>query len=124
MRLRFTAFLILLWNCPFIKAQQNFTLHITSINSAPLLKSISYDTSFSSTKDRDKELQKVLLTCYDNAYLTATYDSIIADSLISKAYLNEGSHEIPFNAEQLNSGFYFCQIIQSNDVKMLKLVKE
>jgi len=90
MRLRFTAFLILLWNCPIIKAQQYFTLSIESVNSASLLKSISYTTSFLLEVDRDKELKKVLLTCYDNAYLTATYDSIIKDSLTLKAYLNFG----------------------------------
>ncbi|HXA03124.1 MAG TPA: glycosyl hydrolase family 18 protein [Cytophagaceae bacterium] len=43
---------------------------------------------------------------------------------LSNGYLNAGLHEIPFNADFLNSGFYFCQIIQSNDVKMLKLIKE
>jgi outer membrane protein assembly factor BamA len=90
MYLRLTAFLISLLICPFIKAQQRFTLQLQSINSPALLKSISYKTSFTSSVERNKELQNVLFTCYDNAYLTAAYDSVISDSLTLKAYLNFG----------------------------------
>jgi outer membrane protein assembly factor BamA len=90
MFLRLTVFIFLFFNCAFIQAQQHFALNIESINSASLLSSISYKTSFSSATERNKELQKVLFNCYDNAYLTADYDSIVNDSLQLKAYLNFG----------------------------------
>lgn len=70
---------------------QTFTLTIQSLNDATLLSKITYKKTFSLKTERDKELQSVLFTCYDNAYLTASYDSLINDSLKLTAFLNFGA---------------------------------
>ena len=71
--------------------KQNYLLVIKSLKDEILQKKITYKNTFFTTKDRDKELQNVLFTCFDNAYLTASYDSIVTDSLTQKAYLNFGT---------------------------------
>ena len=68
-----------------------YLLDIRSFKDVSLLKTISFKKSFVSKKERDKEIQNVLFTCYDNAYLTAFYDSIYSDSLTTKVYLNFGA---------------------------------
>ena len=68
-----------------------YSLDIQSVKDAALLKKIPYKKSFSSKTDRDKEMQNVLFACYENAYLTAFYDSIYSDSLSINAYLNFGA---------------------------------
>jgi len=90
MPFKFIISLFLLANSLLLVAQQEYSLEIYSLNDPLLLKAISFKKTFSSELERQDELQKVLFTCYDNAYLTATYDSIISDSLSSKAYLNFG----------------------------------
>lgn len=72
------------------QAQQNYSLTIHSSDDV-LLKKIKYDKTFPSKVLLEKQLQDVLTTCYDNAYLTADYDSIISDSIGSVAYLNFGA---------------------------------
>ncbi len=67
-----------------------YYLEIYSFNNPLLLSKISYKKTFPNTADRDKELNKVLFNCYDNAYLTATYDSLVKDSSLLKVYLNSG----------------------------------
>lgn len=74
-----------------ISAQKIYTLEIQSVQDAALLKKIPYKKVFSGKAERDKELQNVLFTCFDNAYLTAAYDSVITDSLSMKAHLNFGA---------------------------------
>lgn len=71
--------------------QQNFSLLIYSLKDEPLLRKIEYKKSFRLKTERDKELQNVLFTCYDNAYLLASYDSLINDTSLLKAYLNFGT---------------------------------
>jgi len=71
-------------------AQQRYSLEIKSIDDNALLKKIDYKKTFALKNDRVKELQRVLFVCYDNAYLTANYDSIVSDSLIQLAFLNFG----------------------------------
>jgi hemolysin activation/secretion protein len=68
-----------------------YSLDIQSEKDASLLKKIPFKKSFFSKIDRDKEMQNVLFACFDNAYLTASYDSIYSDSLSTKAYLNFGA---------------------------------
>src|ERR1019366_3141705 len=91
MRLQVILNLTFLCLCASLFAQQHYTLEIQSVNNAALLKNISYNKTFSSKIEREKELQKILFTCYDNAYLTAAYDSIIDDSIRQKAFLNFGA---------------------------------
>lgn len=68
-----------------------YSLDIQSVKDPSLLKKIPFKKSFSSKMERDKELQNVLFACYENAYLTAYYDSVFLDSLSAKAYLNFGA---------------------------------
>lgn len=83
--------LFLLLLAPLLPAQQNYSLSIVSLRDDALLKKIKYQQNFITKEEREKELQKVLFTCYDNAYLTAQYDSIVTDSLTQKAYLSFGA---------------------------------
>ncbi len=91
MRLQVILISFFLCMCASLFAQQNYVLEIQSLKDPALLKKISYNKTFSSETEREKELQKVLFTLYDNAYLTASYDSIIGDSVIQKAFLNIGA---------------------------------
>lgn len=68
-----------------------FSLKIQSLSDSSLLKKITYKKTFASKTEREKELRKVVFTCYDKAYLTASYDSLITDSLHLDAYLTFGS---------------------------------
>ncbi|MBL7889648.1 MAG: hypothetical protein JNL24_08850 [Bacteroidia bacterium] len=88
MRFRWSVIIILAVLSLSGFAQSVYTLEIRSINDPLLLKKIEYKKSFFNKNDREKELQKVLLRCYDNAYLAASYDSVFSDSLTQTAYLN------------------------------------
>ena len=68
-----------------------FSLDIRAEKDAALLKKIPFKKSFPSKAECDKEMQNVLFACFDNAYLTASYDSIYQDSLSTKAYLSFGA---------------------------------
>ncbi len=72
-------------------SQKNYSLEISSVKDAALLRKIPYKKIFVSKAERDKELQQVLFACFDNAYLTAKYDSLLIDSLSLKAELNFGA---------------------------------
>lgn len=74
-----------------VSAQRLYLLDIQSADNAPLLKKINYKKTFPSKSEVEKELQNVLFTLYDNAYLAATYDSVQIDSLKFTAFLNVGS---------------------------------
>ncbi len=71
-------------------ARRHCTLIIHSIKDESLLKKITYKKEFNSLHERNTELQNVLFTCFDNAYLTSSYDSLITDSTNLKVYLNFG----------------------------------
>ncbi len=68
----------------------NYLLEIITVNDLPLLNKISYIKSFVKKNEREKGLGNVLFACFDKAYLTAHYDSLITDSLTLKAYLTFG----------------------------------
>ncbi|TND01031.1 MAG: hypothetical protein FD123_4303 [Bacteroidetes bacterium] len=72
-------------------AQKNFTLKIKETGGGNILKKIDYKTSFPSKTAREKELQQVLTTLFNSAYLAARYDSILSDTLAMTAYLNPGA---------------------------------
>ncbi len=82
-------------------SQQRYSLIIKSIDNPQILKTINYKKSFLTNTEREKELQKVLFTCYDNSYLTAQFDSIITDSTNKTAYLNFGK---PYKLAFLKNG--------------------
>jgi len=96
------ALLVIFLYCPIeLVGQNSLALEIKSINGEILLKKISYKKTFTTSTEREKELQKVLFICFDNAYLTAQYDSIIKDSTGIKAYLNTGT---PYKWATLKNG--------------------
>lgn len=72
------------------RTQGNYTLRLQSVKDNDLLSKISYRKNFSSIEARNKELQQVLFVAFDNAYLTAQYDSLKEDSTQLTAYLNFG----------------------------------
>jgi outer membrane protein assembly factor BamA len=90
MRLQLILVVCFLCICNSFFAQKNYSLDIRSINDSTLLKKITYKKIVSNKPEREKELQNVLLYCYDNAYLTASYDSLVSDSTNLKVYLNFG----------------------------------
>ncbi|MGP8215637.1 MAG: POTRA domain-containing protein [Bacteroidia bacterium] len=49
-----------------------------------------YQKKFDKTNERMKELQKILFTLYDEAYISASFDSLVTDSINMKAYLTPG----------------------------------
>ncbi len=56
-------------------AQKLFTLEIKSSQHSEILSKLTYKNSFSSTTEREKEIQNILFSLYDNAYLTAEIES-------------------------------------------------
>ncbi|HSY76581.1 MAG TPA: POTRA domain-containing protein [Bacteroidia bacterium] len=50
-----------------------------------------YQKKFDLPVSRNKELQKILFALYDNAYLSASFDSLVQDSVRLKAYLSHGA---------------------------------
>lgn len=74
-----------------VLAQKFFTLEIKSTTQNEVISNFSYKKSFSSKADRDKEIQNVLFTLFDNAYLTASIDSSKTDSLNQTIFIKTGS---------------------------------
>ncbi|HET6225408.1 MAG TPA: BamA/TamA family outer membrane protein [Bacteroidia bacterium] len=70
--------------------RRSYILQLQSIKDKDLLSKVDYKRNFTSPQARDKELQQILFVAFDNAYLTAQYDSLISDSLTMTAYLNFG----------------------------------
>jgi len=101
MRAGIILFFSILAVCVRLHAQQDYSLVIHSLRDEALLKKIAYKKTFSSKSAREKELQKVLSLCYDNAYLLAAYDSVITDSLSATAYLDFGK---PYKWAALRKG--------------------
>lgn len=58
-------------------AQKLFFLEIKPSQSSEILNKISYKKTFLSETERDKEIQNVLFSLYDNAYLSASVDSVV-----------------------------------------------
>ena len=57
--------------------QKVFSLEIKSVQPSEILDKISYKRSFTFKTERDREVQNVLFSLYDNAYLSAQVDSIV-----------------------------------------------
>ncbi len=91
MRLQVILLFFLGCICTVSRAQQNYLLEIKSINDDVLLKKTTYKKTFINKAEREKELRNVLFSCFDKAYLTASFDSLIFDSLSMKAYLSFGA---------------------------------
>ena len=76
--------------CSSAIGQRIYSLQIITVKNTEVTEKLSYRKSFTDKISRKKELQGFLLNLYDNAYLTAAYDSIHEDSLKMIAYLNPG----------------------------------
>ncbi len=73
-------FLFLLSFLPnLLWAQNFFTLEIKSSQHSEIIAKLSYKKSFSSKTEREKEIQNILFSLYDNAYLTAEIESKVKD---------------------------------------------
>jgi outer membrane protein assembly factor BamA len=70
--------------------QTSYSLQIIEAGNENALKHISYAKTFPSKPAREKEMQAVLKTLWNNSYLAARYDSIRMDSLSVIAYLDPG----------------------------------
>ena len=70
---------------------QNFSLEIKSSDSSKVLANISYKKNFVSKQDREKEIQNILFSLYDNAYLAAYVGNTVADSLKETVFISMGS---------------------------------
>ena len=72
-------------------AQPTYQLEIRSASNSSILQKVNYKKTYASLSDRQKEIEKVVLSLYNNAYLAATIDSITRnDSLKIIAYFNTG----------------------------------
>lgn len=76
--------------CSFTQAQRTYSLQVKAVKNEEAIHKLSYRQSFPDKASRNKELQRYLFALYDNAYLTAAYDSIVEDSLSMTAYVNPG----------------------------------
>lgn len=86
----------------FATAQNKLTFELYCKENPSFLKNIQYKKNIVSKNESEKELQKIIIYCFDNAYLTAKYDSILTDSSSIKAYLNIGKQYMWANLKQGN----------------------
>lgn len=70
---------------------QGYALQVHFRAELPFLKKIKIQTNFQTVRDREKELQRLLYLFYDNAYLTASCDSTVSDSLKMDVWIRPGS---------------------------------
>lgn len=71
-------------------AQKLLSLEIKSVQPNEILNKISYKKFFISKTERDKEIQNVFFSLYDNAYLSASADSLVNDSLREVVWIKIG----------------------------------
>jgi outer membrane protein assembly factor BamA len=90
MRRQLLLFLSILLFSNLVLAQ-NRRLVLVAPGQESLLRDIRYKSSIRSTTELDRELNNILLSCHENGFLAASYDSIISDSVQATAYLSIGS---------------------------------
>jgi outer membrane protein assembly factor BamA len=76
--------------CGITSAQKGYSLLIKAHDHQEVIDNIQYKHNFPDKASRRQELQNYLFTLYDNAYLTAAYDSLREDSLNLAAYISTG----------------------------------
>lgn len=67
-----------------------YQLELHSQKSLPFLKKDAFSKTSYTKEEISETLRNILITCYNNAYLIASYDSILYDTLKANAYLNIG----------------------------------
>lgn len=70
--------------------QKSYSLEIIETGNEHAIKHISYQKTFPSIPAREKEMQNVLKSLWNSAYLAARYDSLRMDSLSMIAFLDPG----------------------------------
>jgi outer membrane protein assembly factor BamA len=85
-----SLFILFLFCQIAVFGQTTLLLEIKNNDNPMFFKNIRYKKTFNTSTEREKELQKVLFICFDNAYLTAQYDSTIKDSTTLTAHLQIG----------------------------------
>lgn len=76
--------------CTIATAQKSYALQVRALKNEEAIRKLSYKQSFTDKASRERELQNILFTLYDNAYITAAFDSLAEDSLKLTAYLSTG----------------------------------
>ncbi|MFI5163830.1 MAG: hypothetical protein ACHQHP_01135 [Bacteroidia bacterium] len=71
-------------------SQKVFTLELSSKEKSEVINKLSYKKSFNSKTERGKEIQNVLFSLYDDAYLAAEIDSTVIDSSKQTIYIKTG----------------------------------
>src|ERR1017187_7166205 len=71
-------------------AQKVFPLEIKSVQPNETLNKIVYKKTLASKTEREKEIRNVFFILYDNAYLSASADSIVNDSLKEIVWIKTG----------------------------------
>ena len=76
----------------FSANSQSFKLSLknNSTEQNSFISKLNFKKEFSDKKTREKELQNILNSCYENGYIAAAFDSLESDSLNMTAYINEG----------------------------------
>lgn len=90
MNKQFIYILYILFFCFSAKAQTEYSLLVKCIDN-PACEKISYQKSFTSKQTREIELQKILLGQFEKGFISASFDSLVSDSLIMTAFLHLGS---------------------------------
>ncbi|MBI4929464.1 MAG: hypothetical protein HY841_01790 [Bacteroidetes bacterium] len=71
-------------------SQKLLTLEIKGNAETEIISKLPCKKSFATKQERDKEIQNMLFSLYDNAYLTASIDSAITDSLKEIVFIKAG----------------------------------
>ena len=74
----------------FCYSQKSFTLEMKSVQPNETLNKIVYKKAFASKNEREKEILNIFFILYDNAYLSASADSIINESLKEIIWVKTG----------------------------------
>jgi hypothetical protein len=82
------GFWLLAYN--FCYSQKSFTLEIKSVQPNETFNKIVYKKTLASKTEREKEIQNVFFILYDNAYISASADSIVNDSLKEIVWIKTG----------------------------------
>ncbi len=93
------CFLLLLPN--FLSAQKKYLLDVRENGNENQLKRIQFKTSFTSVIDREKEIQRILTTLWNQSFLAARVDSLQQDSIQLIAWISTGK---TFKWAELSSG--------------------
>jgi len=99
--MRFPVFLLVILFPLFSIGQKTLSLNIVDNSGGKALSKIDYKKTFANKTERESEINKVLITLWNAAYLAARIDSTSGDSVSLTAYINPGK---PFEWARLSKG--------------------